>query len=90
MALTPRICTKCGGAAGMAYMKGVVTQKFVAAIVDDETGQEVTPEQPEITQWTCPYCGYSEPEEIYFSQSGGNYNSGIGYKMSPVPQAPAQ
>jgi len=88
MALTPKICTECGGAAGMPYMKGVVTQKFVAPVV--ENGQETTPEQPEITQWTCPYCGHSYPETIYFSQSGGNYNSGIGYKMSPVPQAPAQ
>jgi C4-type Zn-finger protein len=66
MALTPKICPVCQGAAGMPYMKGVVTQKF-----------DMTTKVPEITEWTCPYCGHKETDTIEFAQSGGNYNSGI-------------
>ena len=61
-----KLCMKCGGAAGMAYMKGEVTQEF-----DMVTGD------PQITTWTCPYCGNIETEEIEFAKSGGTYNSGI-------------
>jgi hypothetical protein len=36
--------------------------------------KEHTPEQ---LQWTCPYCGYKEDEEISHEAQGGTYNSGI-------------
>ena len=66
MALTPKVCPNCQGAAGMPYMKGVVTQVF-----------DMTTKVPEITEWTCPYCGHKETEEVEFAKSGGTYNSGV-------------
>jgi len=60
------ICTKCGGANGLPYMKGEVIQEY-----DHAT------HAPQITEWTCPYCGYKETEEIPFEAMGGTYNSGV-------------
>lgn len=65
--MATKICPyKCGGAGGMNYMKGEVTQEY-----NNST------QAPQITQWTCPYCGYKETETIPFLATGGTYNSGI-------------
>jgi len=65
--MASQICpTKCGGAAGMNYMKGEVTQEF-----------NMSTQAPQITDWTCPYCGYKYTETVPFESTGGTYNSGI-------------
>jgi len=76
--MSTKICpSKCGGAAGMNYMRGEVVQEF-----------NMETKAPQITDWTCPYCGFKETLTVEFAQSGGTYNSGVGYKMDPVPNAP--
>lgn len=87
-----KICPECDGSTN--WMTGVVTQPFDPAT-----------EQSQITEFECPYCGYTETETIpapatlgayntalqrvyvkgEMGDSFGIYNSGIGYKMEPVP-----
>jgi len=55
----------CGGGWGLPQMKGEVVQEFDMATHADQ-----------ITDWTCPYCGYTETETISFDAMGV-YNSGI-------------
>ena len=87
-----KICQACDGSTN--WMTGVVTQPF-----------DPTNEDPQITEFECPYCGYAETETIpapatmgayntdlqrvydpgELGVSWGIYNSGVGYKMEPVP-----
>ena len=64
--MATKICLMCESRGGMNFMKGDVTQEF-----DSET------KAAEITEWSCPYCGYKETETVPYTGMGVAYNSGI-------------
>lgn len=64
--MASKICLKCETRGGMNFMKGEVTQKYDTAT-----------QAPELTTWTCPYCGYEETETNPYVGMGVTYNSGI-------------
>jgi len=64
--MATQICTKCGGGNTLPYMKGEVIQEF-----------DMATEAAQITEWTCPYCGFKETETVPYESTGGTYNSGV-------------
>jgi len=63
-----KICPVC-----IKYMTGIVTQPFDPAT-----------ENPQITEFVCPYCNYEETETIPAPPSLGTFNSGVGRLMDPI------
>jgi len=66
-----KICPKCIGSTN--YMTGTITQAF-----DPST------EDPQITEFICPYCGYTETETIAAPATMGIYNPPVGRLMTPI------
>ncbi len=66
-----KLCPVCTGTTN--YMTGILTQPFDPATEDSQ-----------ITDFVCPYCGYTETETIDAPATIGVYNSGIGCLMTPV------
>lgn len=66
-----KLCPACTGTTN--YMTGIITQPFDPATEDSQ-----------ITDFVCPYCGYTETETIDAPATIGSYNSDIGYLMEPV------
>lgn len=62
--MATQICKMCESRGGMNFMKGEVTQEY-----SSET------QAAQITEWTCPYCGYKETETVPFTGMGVAYNS---------------
>jgi hypothetical protein len=54
-------------------MTGTITQPF-----------DPTNDDPQITDFVCPYCGYTETEILPSPPVMSNFNSGIGRLIEPV------
>jgi hypothetical protein len=54
-------------------MTGTITQAF-----------DPSNDQPQITEFVCPYCGYTETETLPAPPVMANFNSGVGALMEPV------
>lgn len=57
-------CPKCESRSGLNIMKGEVTQLMDAAT-----------KTPQITEWTCGYCGYKDSDTVYMGEMGGSQNT---------------
>jgi len=56
-------CPQCESRGGLNLMKGEVAQLY--------DGPSNT---PEIINWTCGFCGYTDQDESYMTEKGGMYN----------------
>lgn len=75
-----KLCPTCSSAncgTSTNYMTGTITQPFNPANDD-----------PQITEFVCPYCGYEETETIPAPPVFANFNSGIGALMEPIVVGP--
>ena len=72
--MAARLCPQCKLGGGINHMKGNITQKY-----------NITTQVPEITEWTCPYCGHKETESVPYQAEGGTYNSGIAQGPAKAP-----
>jgi predicted nucleic-acid-binding Zn-ribbon protein len=70
-------CPKCESRNGLNIMKGEVTQLMDAAT-----------KTPQIINWTCGFCGYTDSDTIYMGEMGGSQNVKSIVGEIPAPEPP--